>query len=332
MLSIRKSLLDHFGLKEAGIFDSPTVEMFASELREGIRAREMTALIGPTGAGKNHLLRRVKRQMGRQSTDGDDEARLAWVHVHDLTPRRMKIQNVINAVIFDLTEGEASLRSNFEARTRQCERLLFQARRRGRQPVIVIDDAHRLSPDSFAVLKRLREAEFNGVPIRPAVVLVGWPRLGGMLDRHKEVAERTERLVLCEEDGWMTPPERVAYLEAVFREAISESTRWLLAQEHRVPMSLTRAVKDAMKEARALGHEVVDERTVAPRLADLYDQSAASQREIAREADLSASTVNRTIKADRQGEDAEEAGPVRRAVERINQRKTKQQKAEPVSA
>ena len=319
MLTIRKSLLKHFGLNKVGSFDSSATQMFAAEMRESIQAREMCALVGSTGAGKNHLLRRVKADLRSRATESD-AARIAWVHVHDLTPRHMKIQNVVNAIIFDLSDN-ASLRSNFEARTRQCERLLFQAQRRGRQPVIVIDDAHRLSPESFATLKRLREAEFNGEPIQPAIVLVGWPKLAGMLDRHKEIAERTERITLSEEEGWMTTPERSAYLDAVFPGVLSEETRDLLAQEHRVPMSLNRAVKDAMRTAQGLGLEVVDERSVAPRLADIIKQSGASQREIGQEAGLSKTTVSRAKTASEKGESTKHTDAVRRATERLNARK-----------
>ena len=327
MLTIRNDLLRHFGLKQTGEFDSSVLKMFEDELRESILAREMMAVIAPPGSGKTHLLNRVKRSL--EGTEREP----SWVHVRDMTPRRTKLQNVLNAIIRDLSDNE-SLRRDLENRSRQVDRLLGTRMAEGHPACVVIEDAHRLDGDSLSALKLLREAEFNGVAPTHSVVLLGWPKLKGLLDRRSEIRWRTEQMAMTEKEGYMTLQERTGYLEAVFGSAIAEDTRQLIAQEHRVPAALNAAVKRAMKDARDLGFEVIDERTVAPKLADQYEKLNASQAEIGKEAGVSKTTVHRVLKDEKEGRPNKHIEKVRDAIDNIKKRKEKKSGAskQPVPA
>lgn len=315
MLTIRNDLLNHFGLDHPGEHTSPVLDMFASELRESIRAREMMAVVAPPGAGKTHLLSRVK-----QSLRGTD-AEPSWVHVRDMTPRRTRLQNVLNAIVRDLADNE-SLRHDLENRSRQVDRLLGTRYAAGRPACVVIEDAHRLSSDSLSALKLLREADFNGVAPTHAVVLLGWPSLRRLINRHNEIKWRTEQLVMSEQQGYMTPPERVEYLASVFGEAIAPDVRKTMAQQCKVPAEMNARVKRAMKAARDMGYTVVDDRTVHPRMAALKDGMELSLKDIAQEAGVSKSTVHRAIKADEEGREIKQTSDVRAAVERIKQKRS----------
>jgi len=315
MLTLRKDLLRHFGLQQTGEHTSPVLEMFENELREAILAREMMAVVAPPGAGKTHLLQRVKR-----SLEGTGQAP-SWVHVRDMTPRRTRLQNVLNAIVRDLADNEP-LRHDLENRSRQVDRLLGTAFGAGRPACIVIEDAHRLHPDSLSALKLLREAEFNGVAPTHSVVLLGWPKLRRLIGRHDEIRWRTEQLVMSEKEGYMRPPERAEYLENVFGPALTEEVRQTIAQQCQVPAEMNARVKRAMREARDMGYDVVDERTVHPQLADLKDAMDLSLKEIGQEAGLSKTSVHRVLKDDKQGKENKHAGDVWDAIEDIKERRS----------
>lgn len=315
MLTLRNDLLRHFGLQQTGEHTSPVLEMFETELRESILAREMMAVIAPPGAGKTHLLSRVKR-----SLEGTDQAP-SWVHVRDMTPRRTRLQNVLNAIVRDLSDNE-SLRHDLENRSRQVDRLLGTQMAAGHPACVVIEDAHRLHPDSLSALKLLREAEFNGVAPTHSVVLLGWPSLRRLLSRHDEIRWRTDQLVMSEKEGYMRPPERADYLENVFGPALSDEVRRTIAQQCQVPAEMNARVKDAMREARNLGYDVVDDRTVSPRMHEMKEAMGLSQKEIGQEADLSKSTVHRVLKDEKKGRENKHTDDVQKAIDRIKRRRS----------
>lgn len=306
MLQVKQHLLSHFGLGRLGTYTDDVIETVTHELEQSVRAREMAALVGPYGAGKTHIMRRVRTRIG------DD---VTWVDVRDMTPRGTSLNNVINGIILDLSDE--NLRANNEARARQAERLLGRHHAKSKPACIVIDDAHRLTEASLSGLKRLREAEFNGESPLCSIVLIGWERLAGKLHRRQDIAWRTNRYELNEEEGYMTFQKRVAFLAAVFDDAIAPGTRETIATLNDRPAGMVSTALKAMERARQAGYETVDDRIVDPTPEQLKDALDVSFREIAEEAGVSKTTAHRRIN---HPQDDEETEKVQDALDRLKNR------------
>lgn len=314
MLRIKQHLRQHFEIGRVGAYTDDVIEMITHELTGSVRAREMAALIGPYGVGKTHIMGRVKRRLGDS---------VSWVDVRDMTPKGTSLTNIINAIVFDLSNE--TLSANNEARARQAERLLGRHHAKGKPACIVIDDAHRLTEASLSGLKRLREAEFNGASPLCSIVMLGWERLNGMLHRRKDIAWRTNSYQLTEQDGYMTPPKRMAFLEALFQGAIAPDTRETIATLHRRPAGMIQYAAKAMERAYQAGYEVVDGRTVDPTPAQLKEALDVSYADIARTAkelghDISKTTAHRRVNNPKTDS---ETDAVSAALSKIRERKQK---------
>lgn len=320
MLQIKQHLLSHFELQRLGTYTDDTIEMITTELTGSVRSKEMAALIGPYGAGKSHIMKRVRTRVG------DD---VTWVDVRDMTPSGTSLNNVINAIVLDLSDE--NLRANNEARARQAERLLGRHHAKAKPACIVIDDAHRLTEASLSGLKRLREAEFNGKSPLCSIILVGWQRLGGKLHRRQDIAWRTSTYELTEEEGYMTFQKRIAFLAAVFRHAVADATRETIATLEDRPAGMVSTTLKAMERARQAGYEVVDDRIVDPTPTQLKDALDVSFQEIAEEAGVSKTTAHRRVNDPK---DDEQTDKVQSALRRIRSQKStdSQPTEQPVAA
>ena len=318
MLQVKQHLLSHFGLGRLGTYTDDVIEMVTHELTESVRAREMAALIGQPGAGKSHILNNVRTRVGDNVT---------WVDVRDMTPQGTSLNNIINAIVLDLSDEP--LRPNKEARSRQAERLMGRHHAKGKPPCIVIDDAHRLTEASLSGLKRLREAEFNGKSPLCSIVLVGWERLGGKLHRREDVAWRTNSYQLSEDEGHMTKPKREAFLQAVFKDAVAEETRETIATLEDRPAGMVSTTLKAMERAYQAGYDVVDERIVDPTPQQMKEALGVSFSEIADEAGVSKTTAHRRVTDPK---DDEETDRVQSALDRLADHDTEEADQQAVTA
>jgi len=303
MLKPKQHLLSHFELGDLGTYTDDVTKMITHELTESVRGREMAALIGPPGAGKSHMMQRVRTRIGDAVT---------WVDVRDMTPRGTSLNNILNAIVLDLSDEP--LRPNKEARSRQAERLMGRHYTKAKPPSIVIDDAHRLTEASLSGLKRLREAEFNGNSPLCSIILVGWERLGGKLHRRQDIAWRINDYRLSEEEGYMTYQKRIAFLAAVFGHAIADETRETIATLEPRPAGMVSTTLKAMERAYQAGYEVVDDRIVNPTPEQLKDALDVSYAELAEEAGVSKTTAHRRVQ-DPQKDD--ETDKVQEALRRL---------------
>jgi len=284
-----------------------------TELEESVRSREMAALIGPYGAGKTHIMERVRTRVG------DD---VTWVDVRDMTPSGTSLNNVLNAIVLGLSDEP--LRPNKEARSRQAERLMGRHYTKAKHPVIVIDDAHRLTEASLSGLKRLREAEFNGNSPLCSIILVGWERLGGKLHRRQDIAWRTSEYRLSEDEGYMTFQKRVAFMGSVFGHTVAGETRETIATLEDRPAGMVSTTLKAMERAYQAGYDVVDDRIVDPTPEQLKEALDVSYAEIADEAGVSKTTAHRRVTDPK---DDPETDKVQAALDRIGASQPKKKAA-----
>lgn len=277
----------HFGINRLGEFASDTTLMFESMIRDAILDLQMIAIIAPFGSGKTHLFRRIKTML----SGGSDAVK--FVTVGDLSDKPIHMGSIEDSLIYDITnEGESPRRSR-EARARQVRRLLGQAYANGHRICLVIEDAHRLHPETLSALKRLREIDFMGHAPLLSIVLLAWQSLDEMLERRRDILTRLHCVHLDETEGWMTLDERVAYLRMVYAHLIDEPTRQRIASLHRVPVEMNKAVAKALHEARLAGYHQVDDRTFKPSLRERYE---ALQRDGVSLADIAEATPGKVAR------------------------------------
>jgi type II secretory pathway predicted ATPase ExeA len=289
-------------------FSSPLSELYAAELRQAVQDNGFTALVGEFGAGKTHLMRGVKAAFEGQS--------VVFVESSDLTDRRLTVASLLADVVRQLTtKGETPMRS-LAALSHQAVRILGQATGGGRRVCLVVDDAHRLHPETLSALKRLRERDFAGRSPLLSVVLLGHTELADALAARNEVGWRCDVLSLTEEHGWMTAPERVRFLEATYGDGITADARTRIAALCTLPEQMVQMVREKGREARRLGLDRINGDVVRPSLAELKDAIGgdASIRKIAAEAGVSPKVVHEAVHA---GETNPHSEPVRAAMERI---------------
>lgn len=261
----------HFGIKRLGEFTSDTTLAYETMIQDAILDNAMVALIADYGSGKTHLMRRVKTALAdRKDCD------VTFISVADDQDNDLRMGSIMQALAIDLCNQRESPKRGSEARSRQVQKLLgMRYVNNDQHTCLVIEDAHRLHPNTISGLKLLREKDFLGVFPLFSIVMIGWPKLETRIENRRDILTRTQILRMDEASGWWTVRERRAYLDAVYNGIIQERTRDRLATRHRVPSELDKAVAEGLRDARLNGFERLDERTVRPSSLELYESLKA---------------------------------------------------------
>lgn len=290
--SLNRQVLRQFGLNGTGQHDSVAAANVRKQLRSGIEDHQMQALIAPFGSGKTYLFRQLKRQLKNE--------KIEFVHVKAFEDKWIRIGAILTAMISDL-RPQANIRRDIETRSRQIINILGEVYvKEGKRVCLVIEDCHRLHLNTLNSLKLMREEDFAGHAPLFGVMLIGWPEFLGKISNRKDILWRMQVQELNHDNGWFLFPERVKYLENVFGEAITPSTRKRIAQMHFTPEALNHYVAQMMKKAYLAGFDRIDDSVVQPSLKERYEalkkaNIGVSYSMIADEANVGKSTVSLAI-------------------------------------
>lgn len=304
---IERRLLSHFGLAGMPEYHSAVTRQFLDDVKHAVFHNQMLVLSGEVGMGKSMLFRDAVAQSKELVT---------YVFVRNFFKEKLTIANILNAIIYELGNGE-NPRRDLEARSTQCVRMMGGHKFDTNKSIcLVIEEAHRLHANTLRAMKELREAEFRGVSPLFSVVLIGHPALVEKMQSRREASLRSHFVALTERNGWMTLRERIAYLSTVFGGAIEQSTRRRIAAFKFTPLEMDDFVEATMRKARELNKKVIDEQLVQPTNRELREAYGLSLAQIAEEAGLAKSTVHDAINNDQH----RDSKAVRTAMEKLQAR------------
>ncbi len=135
-----------------------------------MRRKGFVVLIGEAGLGKTTLLRRLTEMVPETS------AHTSVVFNPTLTPSEFLELLLFKFGVEDLPDSKAR-------RLILLENLLKDAHDTGRVPVLIIDEAHKLSSEVLEEIRLLTNFESNDHKMLQ-IVLAGQPELGTLLNRH----------------------------------------------------------------------------------------------------------------------------------------------------
>jgi general secretion pathway protein A len=200
-------------------FQLPHIEEAVEALHQAVLLRESAALVAPAGSGKTVALRALAERLP------EARFRVRYVKVTDLSRRDM-CREISLAI-------EAPSAGNFPALVRNVQERLRAAEAEGVRPVLLLDEAHEMRPETLGLLKVLTNFDMDSRLV-VSVVLVGQPPLRRTLQREdlEDVARRmahfaelrllsreeTRRYVehRCALAGNVTPPFDEAAFEALY--------------------------------------------------------------------------------------------------------------------
>lgn len=155
------------------LFASARHRRALSQLTYAVAERSgLVVLTGEVGTGKTTLLRALLNSL-------DPPVRVAYIHNAALT-----MEGLVEYMLGDW--GIESGGTTHAERLTALQDFLVDQQRRGRHPVLVIDEAHMLSVETLQTLGRLPDGLVQ-------VVLVGQPELGDTLDL-PEMRQITQRV------------------------------------------------------------------------------------------------------------------------------------------
>ena len=308
MIEVKRSLLRHFGIEEQGFFWDNICEDFKGDITDSIKHNQMLVIIGDKGMGKN-----VLHQAACESLPEN----VIHVNVRNYYKEKLDISSIINACIYDLSDE--SPRRDLEARSRQFIRIVGAKYVTEKKLVsILINEGHRIHANTYRALKELRESTFNGIGPLFSVVITGHPELLAKIESRKEVLWRCQTLQLNEGEGWMKFDQRVKYVRAVFKDAVTDDARKRIAAICKAPLEIISYVEKKMEEARHAGKKVIDGEVIRPSVRELKEAMEFSLKEISDEANIPRSTVHDVIN----NPDHKQTEIVRKAIEKLQQKRT----------
>ena len=275
-----RSLLRHYGLDADVLYWSPQHQRAAEQIYDGIDSRRIIAVIGQFGAGKTELVRTALDNLDCSYT---------WLNNPD--KEGLSAGQVTSCMISAL--GEEKPRQDGQARTTQLARILgHHAVQHNRSVVIVIDNAHRMSPRTLLALKDLREScMFNGEAPLFSIILIGQPALTYKLGHIGEVQFRTKLVELSEERSWMGQADRESYLETIYREVITPEARRRLAIKFKRPLTLDYQVELILEQMRDAGLPQMSEDLVPMTIAEEMKFTGVSLRDLSKITGVPKSTI-----------------------------------------
>lgn len=236
-----KVIRNYFGLKETpftkyvpttNLYRSQAWQELSARLDHIVKSRGLGVITGEVGAGKSTAVRALSDRL--------DPIRYPFIYIADsaLEPRSF-YREVLSQ--FGVTPAYYQR----DAR-RQFDRILMDAyENQGKQPVLVIDEAHLLSASMLAEVRFLTNFRFDSLcPF--ALILVGQPELRATL-RLRALEPVRQRISARYHLGGLEEHETKAYIEHTFKQAgasrplFSESA---IAHIHSISRGIPRVVNN----------------------------------------------------------------------------------------
>jgi type II secretory pathway predicted ATPase ExeA len=314
---MNKRILENFGVKTRGIYRGGLFPNLTRDIRDTVKDNGMLAIIGDIGSGKTTL---VNEALSGMSLNTDKAPKI--IYTRNFYKEHMTIASILNAVIMDVSD-EAP-RRDLEARSRQFIRIVGQqAVNEKRNICIVIEEAHRIHNNTLRALKELREAFYAGISPLFSILLIGHPLLKVKLSERKEVFWRCDKMELTVENGWMNNNERMAYIRAVYGQAINDIAARRISLIKRTPLEMDYFIGIKMQEAYKAGKTILDEEAVEASLNEMKESLNVSLSQIAGEAGKGKTTVHEVLTG--ANTNGENVSAVKKALERLAERQEKEE-------
>ncbi len=179
----------HFGLakpfQRVGNFETEHQHALVREVYGVVQTGRLVVVTGLVGSGKTHLLTRIEEELGRSN-------RIAVAKSLAVDKRRTSLPSLIEAMFYDLTNGDRS-KIKIPKQPERRERELRDLMRKNKHPVVlIVDEAHELHHKTLTGFKRLMELA-AGAGVVLSVLLIGNPKLRNDLRRPQmeEIGYRT---------------------------------------------------------------------------------------------------------------------------------------------
>jgi len=310
-MKFKSRILAWFGV-EPKPYRGRAFEKFAGAVQEAMQDEEMVALIGDPGCGKKTVVAEVVKRIRERDARSGVLSHIV-VYVQSADKERVRINNIEEAMVYDLTDNSQNPNRYAEARTRQLARILGKIKEQNPAPkiTVIIEQAHLLHGNTIRAIKQLREVRFLDKTEMFGVILIGHRPLKRKIELLNDVCDRFEfELMSKEESGgsiwqWLTPGDRVEYIEQVWGKLLSPKMREQIAAVCSTPLQIDRLVYEKMKEVYARGDKQFSEADFVFDLKKLMRENQFSDDDVAKAtaSKLSRSTVNLVVNGKYTGSD-----------------------------
>ena len=181
------------------VFYSPDIRYVRETLYHTAKHVGFLGVYGESGSGKSTLRRDlISRLKGEDAPVIVIEPYILGMEDNDKTGKTLKALHIAEAILYTVAPTQ-KCQSSPEARFRQVHKVLRDSYNAGNRHVLIIEEAHSLSPSVLKHLKRFFELE-DGMHRLLSIILFGQQELLDKLSESttelREVAQRIELLEL----------------------------------------------------------------------------------------------------------------------------------------
>ena len=221
------------------LYLSPTHQEALQHLKYGVTERKgFIVLVGEVGCGKTTLCRRFLNEL--------DPARFDTALI--LNPRVTETQ-MLKAILTEL--GETKLARSQNDLVAQMNRVLLERIEKGRDIVLIIDEAQNLKFEVLEQIRLLSNLETDKQKLLQ-IVLMGQPELKDVLARD-ELRQLRQRILVHYELHPLSPNDMAHYIQHRLSLAGANGrpsfTRWAMRALHRGSRGIPRLVNNLCDKA-----------------------------------------------------------------------------------
>ena len=179
--------------KDGDIFMSEEHRYIEAAMLDAAHYSGFLAVIGEVGSGKSVMRRKVVEQLRK-----DGNTLVIYPQIIDKT--RLNAGSICDAIIMDTSDEKPKIK--LEQKTRQVQKLLLDRSAQSFRSVLIVEEAHDLSPATLKYLKRFYELE-DGYKKLLGIILVGQVELKKYFNEstHVDMREVIRRIQVAEIRG-----------------------------------------------------------------------------------------------------------------------------------